>query len=298
MYVMAKNGVRIATDPNSSNPFGASNGNLTVDGTMSAGGTITSGGDINTGRNINMPAGHTITSPGRIHISTNSDRLYLLPKDGVHITNDWGGTGNLRVTGTTSVDGALSAGSVNTGGALSAGSLITGGALSAGSVSTGSVNIYNYGDVKTKLDELFRLMPVTINFVGQDTDHSYENRTLSFIQESVALMGWAHGGDSNYNHRIGILNQRGRDLGFGSSWARHMNNLRDCRTVTMNIPPGKMVKIWTWDDDAPRVFRAGIHSSQPVGGSAGAGVHMIWVGNESRANDIPDSLRMASGFRI
>jgi hypothetical protein len=35
VYVMAKNGVRIATDPNSSNPWGASNGNLAVDGTIS-----------------------------------------------------------------------------------------------------------------------------------------------------------------------------------------------------------------------------------------------------------------------
>jgi hypothetical protein len=48
-----------------------------------------------------------------MHIS-NSERLYLLPKDGVHITNNWGGTGDLTVTGNTSVGGSVSAGSILT----------------------------------------------------------------------------------------------------------------------------------------------------------------------------------------
>jgi hypothetical protein len=38
IYVMAKGGMRIATDPNSANPWGAANGNLTVDNSLSVAG--------------------------------------------------------------------------------------------------------------------------------------------------------------------------------------------------------------------------------------------------------------------
>lgn len=46
VYVMAKNGVRIATDPNSKNPWGASNGNLTVDGGATIGSNINVNGKV------------------------------------------------------------------------------------------------------------------------------------------------------------------------------------------------------------------------------------------------------------
>jgi hypothetical protein len=52
VYVMAKNGVRIATDPNSKNPWGDSNGNLTVDGAATVGGAL-SAGSVNT-RSVNI----------------------------------------------------------------------------------------------------------------------------------------------------------------------------------------------------------------------------------------------------
>ena len=294
-----------------------SDGTMYSRGTISAGGDISAGGKISTStgygmidnRNIkpNQLAGHNVQF-GFGSMANNGSAPFA---DTIHL-NGWGDASGqrpnlvmfdkskpgMRIYQADWNSGTAYSGYNDAVMADSGGNASIGGALSAGSVNTGSVNIYNYGDVKTKLEELFRLMPLTINFVGPDTDHSYENRTLSFIQDSVALMCWANGGDGNYNHRIGMLSQRGRDLGFGSSWARHMNDLRNCRTVTMNIPPGKMVKIWTWDDDAPRVFKAGIHSAKSVAGSAGAGIHMIWVGNESRANDIPDSLRMVNGFRF
>ena len=83
-----------------------SDGTMYSRGDITAGGKISAGGDISTSGNINMPAGSIIGNPGRMHIH-NKERLYILPKDGVWITNDWGGTGDLTVTGNTSVGGVL-----------------------------------------------------------------------------------------------------------------------------------------------------------------------------------------------
>jgi hypothetical protein len=48
---------------------------------------------------VSIPAGGILASPGRLHLHTVTDRMYLLPKDGVWITKDWGSNGKLNVTG-------------------------------------------------------------------------------------------------------------------------------------------------------------------------------------------------------
>ena len=122
VYMMAKNGVRIATDPNSNNPWGGANGNLTVDGRI---GTPLLGrydGDwlrINDGESVGRTAIY-----GKVSINDTKNG------HGGLSVGEWDapvGAGNIKATGN----------------------------ISAGSIGTGSVNIYNYGDVRTKLDELF-----------------------------------------------------------------------------------------------------------------------------------------------
>ena len=65
---------------------------LTVDGGVTIGGTLTVNDDILVG------PGKTIRSNSRMHINP-GEILYLLPKSGVTIGKEWGGTGDLRVQG-------------------------------------------------------------------------------------------------------------------------------------------------------------------------------------------------------
>jgi hypothetical protein len=62
--------------------------------------------------NISTPNGNIIESDGRQHISA-KELLYLLPKNGVVIGKEWGGTGSLNVQGNSTLDG-----NVNVNGAL------------------------------------------------------------------------------------------------------------------------------------------------------------------------------------
>jgi len=66
---------------------------------LSQGGT-TVPGNVNISGNLGI--GQILSSPGRLHI-TNSELLYVLPKDGVIIGKDWGGNGRLLVQG--NIDG-------------------------------------------------------------------------------------------------------------------------------------------------------------------------------------------------
>ena len=101
------------------------------------------------------------------------------------------------------------------------------------------------------------------------------------------------------------LKKRGKELGYYDFWItkdyftrsrliRPIDNidLTNIKTVSMYIPSGMMVKIWTWDNDAPRVFKAGTYTDQSIVGSTGNGLCMIWGGHESLSDDIPDSFRM------
>ena len=52
---------------------------------------------------INMLNGRSIRSDGRLHVAT-GEKMYLLPKGGVHVTKDWDASGDLKVDGTTQVN--------------------------------------------------------------------------------------------------------------------------------------------------------------------------------------------------
>ena len=69
--------------------------NLTVAGEMSIG--------------ADLKINSTMKSDGRMHIFP-GEILYLLPKDGVTISKDWGASGDLRVHGNVGVNGNLSTG--------------------------------------------------------------------------------------------------------------------------------------------------------------------------------------------
>ena len=56
-------------------------------------------GKVSVDGGINMAPYQTLSSDGRMHISGN-EILYLLNKEGVHISNAWEGNGNLTVDGT------------------------------------------------------------------------------------------------------------------------------------------------------------------------------------------------------
>jgi hypothetical protein len=66
---------------------------LTVVGDLTVTGNIKSSGDIL------MEGGKSIKSTGRLHIATENDHIYLLPKGETIVGNEWGGSGNLTVKG-------------------------------------------------------------------------------------------------------------------------------------------------------------------------------------------------------
>jgi len=75
-------------------------GNTTIDGKLILTNTKEGSGYITSG------VGKTGTQ-GRLHISNGED-LFLLPKGTTHVSNAWGGTGNLNVSGTTTMNGTSS----------------------------------------------------------------------------------------------------------------------------------------------------------------------------------------------
>jgi hypothetical protein len=81
-----------------------------------------------------------LNSAGRLHISNNSDDIYLLARAGqVRVSNLWGSNGNLTV------DGTVSAGGVSTGGTVSAGTVTASGNVTgANLVTSGAVFVGLY----------------------------------------------------------------------------------------------------------------------------------------------------------
>ena len=114
--------------------------NLTVNGDSNLNGNILSRGCFG-GAGTQLATDVVVAGKGyngRLHLL--GDDVYVMAKNGVRIATDpnkantWGpANGNLTVDN----------------------SITAGGALSAGSIGTSSVNIYNYGDVKTKMEELY-----------------------------------------------------------------------------------------------------------------------------------------------
>jgi len=116
----------------------------------------------------------------------------------------------------------------------------------------------------------------------------YDFGSACIIDSSVSWSNPSIPGSSRdkYNELI----KRGKELGR-NFWLRQ-EYFKNIKTVSMYIPSGMMVKIWTWDNDAPRVFKAGTYTDQSIVGSTGNGACMFWGGHESRSDEIPDSFRM------
>lgn len=72
--------------------------------------------------NIAVAASGKINSPGRLHISPD-EILYLLPKSGVIISKNWGGTGTLNVAGDITASANLNVSGNTTVNALTAGTI-------------------------------------------------------------------------------------------------------------------------------------------------------------------------------
>jgi hypothetical protein len=64
------------------------------------------GGKVFVGGELRLPAGGTISAPGRLHIA-GEELLYVLNKSGMIIGKEWGGTGNLHVQGDLLVTGRI-----------------------------------------------------------------------------------------------------------------------------------------------------------------------------------------------
>jgi len=144
LYMMAKNGVRITSDNSSPNPWGAPNGNLTVDGKIVS---------SSLGSNIDwLRINDDVKNVGRTAIH---GKLVISDirkgHGGLIVGNDWTsnvGEGNIKATG------EISAPSIKAS-SLSGNNISTSGTLSAENVNAGAVSINGYGNVKTKLDDLF-----------------------------------------------------------------------------------------------------------------------------------------------
>lgn len=70
----------------------------TVGGAFTTKGNVTVGGSLTTNDDIVLGTNKTIRTANRMHINP-GEILYLLPKSGVTIGKEWGGTGDLRVQG-------------------------------------------------------------------------------------------------------------------------------------------------------------------------------------------------------
>jgi hypothetical protein len=95
-----------------------------VAGYLSADGTLSVNGDVHTAN------GRTLHNSGRLHVHP-QERLYLLPKGAVYITNDWGASGDLYVTGHSAIGGMPS---------WSGGGIVTWDVFARGWIYTGGVN--------------------------------------------------------------------------------------------------------------------------------------------------------------
>jgi hypothetical protein len=157
--------------------------------------------------------------------------------------------------------------------------------------------------VKKAVPDYIKYGIVKIDFGIKGPDPIYFPRSRCIIDSAVSWPNPKVPGSSRdkYNELI----KRGKELGYYDFWLtkdyftrsrsiRPIDNidLTNIKTVTMYIPSGMMVKIWTWDNDAPRVFKAGTYTDQSIVGSTGNGLCMIWGGHESQSDDIPDSFRM------
>ena len=86
-------------------------GGLHVHGHINTGGevkctTVRSSGDVHVGKN------RIIHGDNRLHVTT-GEILYLLPKKGVTIGKEWGGTGDLNAQGNVNANGSVNAGKIS-----------------------------------------------------------------------------------------------------------------------------------------------------------------------------------------
>ena len=79
---------------------------LNVNGTTNANGQLNANGNVRLNGTVTTPNNHTWGSEGRQHISA-GEILYLLPKNGITVGKEWGGTGDLRVQGQIDVNGPV-----------------------------------------------------------------------------------------------------------------------------------------------------------------------------------------------
>jgi len=71
-------------------------GKLNMKGDITIPGDFVIPGNLNVKGDINMEAGKSIRGKGRLHLAS-EERMYLLPKQGVWLTKDWGSDANLHV---------------------------------------------------------------------------------------------------------------------------------------------------------------------------------------------------------
>lgn len=83
-----------------------------ADGTIAVGTNKTPAISMTSDAYLNFPNGGIVKSGGRLHI-TGNEYLYLLPKNGVIISQAWQGNGNLTVEGNLNVGGTITCKGIN-----------------------------------------------------------------------------------------------------------------------------------------------------------------------------------------
>jgi hypothetical protein len=156
----------------------------------------------------------------------------------------------------------------------------TSGNITANSITTNNINGINPADIS----------PVIINFAKANPpdDESLQDRTFTLNQRSAIIITWIDGKDGNWISLM--VNSRARFAALGlRNHTKAINDFRDYNDVTLTVPPGKVVKMWRWDNSPPLIFNAGYHdfNSRSINGP-----HFIWVGLASNYEHFPDSIRM------
>ena len=150
---------------------------------------------------------------------------------------------------------------------------------------TGTLNVngsLTINDINT-----IDMFPIIMNFSRSNVDETLYTYTLN--QKSVTIITWAGGNDGNYQSLLNNSRARFAALGMRNH-AKVINDFRDYNDMTITVPPGKVVKMWRWDGEAPLICNAGYHD---FNSRSSNGPHFIWAGLASNYEHFPDSIRMA-----
>jgi len=218
-----------------------------------------------------------LTIPGDITVTKN------ITTDSIKIKNKWmiGGTGGasgnddwMRITDIDNKDYK---------GGLAAGRLYT-----ADNTINGRNLFAEIDDLKNKLVESYKSVPVIINFNYNDNDHSIIDRTFVIPNKVYGQVSWWDRNAAPIRDRIAKLIT---SLGFdGKSSSRDPggSNFTSYQNITLSVPIGKIVKIYGWQGEFKK-FGSGYYQE-----TLSFRPHFFWVATDEFADKLPDKLNLST----